>query len=214
VLDLVAERELYVGGDPLLWLGTDAFLPARARRLGKKLPPPEQFRGLLDELERRKIRHFHYWISSDGATTWGEFVEELGLIFSFFRELPGFGLLAHAPFVVPYPASALFAGIGPDDPRLKARMELEAADARFAYRVIARLETSWPQLNALLRNERAGGEQGFFDFLKEKDLLAAAQLAYHFLKQEILRLPKACEELSKTKNILEKTIGELIGLDF
>jgi hypothetical protein len=210
VLDMVADRGLFVGGDPLLWLGTDAFLPARARRLGKKLPPPEPFRGLLRELERRKIRHYHYWISSDGETTWSEFVEELGLVFSLFRELPGFGLLAHAPFVVPYPSSALFAGIGPDDPRLKARMELEAADARFAYRVIARLETSWPQLNALLRNERAGGEQGFFDFLKDKDMLAAAQLAYHFVKQEIFLNPETNHSLFTAKDILEQTIEHLL----
>ena len=210
VLDMVADRDLYVGGDPLLWLGTDAFLPHRAARLGKKLPPPDRFRELLDELERRRIRHYHYWISSDGETTWTEFVEELGLIFSFFRGLPGFGLLAHAPFIVPYPSSALFKRIGPDDPRLKVKLNLDTPDARFRYRVIKRLETSWPQLNALLRNEKAGGEQGFFDFLKEKDLLSAAQLAYHFLKQEIFRLPKACEDLSKAKNILEKMSGELI----
>lgn len=210
VLDMAADRELYVGNDPLLWLGTDSFLQARAQRLGKKLPPPARFRELLDELESRKIRHYHYWISSDGETTWEEFVEELGLVFSFFRELPGFGLLAHAPFVVPYPSSALFKRIGPDDPRLKAKLNLDAPDARFAYRVIERLETSWPQLNALLRNEKAGGEHGFFDFLKEKDLLAAAQLAYHFLKQEILLNPDMNQSLSHAKNELEKTIEHLV----
>ncbi len=210
VLDLVADRDLYVNSDPLLWLGTDAFLPARAQRLGKKLPPPERFRELLGELERRKIRHYHYWISSDGETTWEEFVEELGLIFSFFHELPGFGLLAHAPFVVPYPSSALFRRIAPNDPRLKTRLNLDAPDARFAYRIIERLETSWPQLNALLRNDKAGGEQGFFDFLKEKDLLSAAQLAYHFLKQEQFQLHAADPGIDSARMMLEKIIEELL----
>lgn len=210
VLDMVADRELYVGDNPLLWLGTDAFLPLRAARLGKKLPPPEKFRELLDELERRRIRQYHYWISSDGDTTWGEFVEELGLIFSFFRELPGFGLLAHAPFVVPYPASTLFRRIGPSDPRLKIKLDLDAPDDRFAYRVIERLETSWPQLNALLRNDKAGGEKGFFDFLKEKDLLAAAQLAYHFLKQEDIQSPAKDPQLAIAREKLEAEISKLI----
>lgn len=210
MLDLVADQSLYVNGDPLLWLGTDAFLPTRARRLGKKLPPPDRFRELLDELERRRIRHFHYWISSDGETTWTEFVEELGLIFSFFRELPGFGLLAHAPFVVPYPSSALFKRIGPNDPRLRIKLDLGAPDARFAYRIIERLETSWPQLNALLRNDKAGGEQGFFDFLKEKNLLSVAQIAYHFLKQEQFQLPDENPGVSVARKMLEKKIEELL----
>jgi len=210
LLDMVADRELYVGNDPLLWLGTDAFLPHRAARLGKKLPPPDRFRELLDELERRRIRHFHYWISSDGETTWTEFVEEIGLIFSFFRELPGFGLLAHAPFVVPYPSSALFRRIGTDDPRLKVKLKLDAPDARFRYRVIERLETSWPQLNTLLRNDKAGGEQGFFDFFKEKDLAAAAQLAYHFLRQEDLQNPAKDPQLAIAREKLEAEIGKLI----
>ena len=38
-----------------------------------------------------------------------------------------------------------------------------------------------------MKNEKAGGEKGFFDYLKEKDFAAAAQLAYHFLKQEQLQ---------------------------
>ncbi len=169
---------------PLLWLGTDAFLPERARRLGKKLPPTGKFHDLLLELEKRGLRHFHYWISSDGDSTWEEFVAELALIFGYFRDFANFGLLAHAPFIVPYPSSRLFGTLAPDDPRLKIKLALDAPDSRFAYRVIDRLETNWPQLNCLLRNEKAGGEKGFFDLLKEKDLMAAAQLAYHFLKQE------------------------------
>ncbi len=210
VLDMVADRELYVGNDPLLWLGTDAFLPRRAARLGKKLLPPDRFRELLDELERRRIRHYHYWISSDGDTTWSEFVEELGLVLSFFRELPRFGLLAHAPFVVPYPSSVMFARMEPGDTRLKTKLDLEALDACFAYRVIERLETSWSQLNALLRNDKAGGEQGFFDFLKEKNLIAAAQLAYHFLKQEGLQSPAKDPQLATAREKLEAEIGKLI----
>jgi hypothetical protein len=211
VLDLVADPGLYVGGKPLLWLGTDAFLPARARRLGKKLPPREKFGKLLGELEKREIRHYHYWISSDGESDWEEFVGELALIFSFCRDFPGFGLLAHAPFIVPYPSSTMFCRLPVDAPRLKIKLALDAPDARFSYKVVERLETHWPQLNNLLENDRAGGEKGFFDFLKEKDLMAAAQLAYHFLKQEQLRSSVLGTRLIAACDKLENVIGRLIG---
>ncbi len=212
ILDLVSDPELYVEDHPLLWLGTDAFLPARAQRLGKKLPPPENFRDLLNELEKRGLRHFHYWISSDGDSTWDEFIAELALIFGFFRDFPNFGLLAHAPFIVPYPASSLFGRLPVNDPRLKIKLALDAADERFRYRVIDRLETRWPQLNALLKNEKAGGEKGFFDLLKEKNLMAAAQIAYHFLKQEMLQGAKNDPRLLRAREDLEKVISELMQL--
>ncbi|MBN2346212.1 MAG: hypothetical protein JXO51_07450 [Candidatus Aminicenantes bacterium] len=212
VLDLVSDKELYVGGAPLLWLGTDAFLAERARRLGKKLPPPEKFKELLGELEKRRIRHYHYWISSDGESTWEKFVEELALLFSFFRDFPRFGLLAHAPFIVPYPSSRLFGQLLPDDLRLKIKINLNAPDARFGYRVVDRLETRWPQLNALLRNEKAGGEKGLFDFLKEKNFMAAAQLAYHFLKQEQLQSSQNDLALEKALKKLKDLIAKFLEI--
>ena len=132
ILDLVADPGLYVDDRPLLWLGTDAFLTERARRLGKKLPPAGKFHDLLQELEKRGLRHFHYWISSDGDSSWEEFVAELALISGFFRDFANFGLLAHAPFIVPYPSSRLFGTLEPGDPRLKIKLALDAPDSRFA----------------------------------------------------------------------------------
>ncbi|HSQ35357.1 MAG TPA: hypothetical protein VLQ89_05120, partial [Candidatus Binatia bacterium] len=172
VLYMIKARDLYVEDRPLLWLGSDVFLSRRARRLGKRLPSREGFTALLAELEKRGLRHFHYWIGSDGESTWEEFVEELSLIVGFYAAFPGFGLLAHAPFVVPYPASRLFGRLDPDTPNLKFKLDLNAPDPRFAFRVVERLETRWPQLNCLLRNEKAGGEAGFFDLLKAKDFMA------------------------------------------
>jgi hypothetical protein len=210
ILDLVADPGLYVEDRPLLWLGTDAFLPERARRIGKKLPPAKEFRDLLQELEKRGLRHFHYWISSDGDSTWQEFVAELALVSGFFRDFANFGLLAHAPFIVPYPSSRLFATLAPGDPRLKIKLVLDAPDARFSYRVIDRLETRWSNLNRLLANEKAGGEKGFFDFLKEKDLIAAAQIAYYFLKQEMLQSGIMDAKMKTARVRLEETITQLL----
>jgi len=187
VLDLVADPELYIDGRPLLWLGTDVFLLQRARRLGKRLPSPAAFASLLAELEKRGLRHFHYWISSDGDSTWQEFIEELALIINYDRNFPNFGLLAHAPFIVPYPASRSFQFLPANAPNLRIKKELRAPDPPFNYVLPERLETSFPNLNRLLNNEKAGGETGFFDLLKEKEFIAAAQLTYHFLKQEQLQ---------------------------
>ena len=187
VLDLAADPELYVDSRPLLWLGTDVFLKVRARRLGKVLPSPEGLFKLLGELERRHIRHYHYWISSDGDSTWEEFIEELALISNYYRNFPNFGLLAHAPFLIPYPASRMFQRLPANAPNLKIKEVLRAPDPLFNYILTERLETAFPNLNCLLSNEKAGGEAGFFEFIKDKDFVAAAQLAYHFLKQEQLQ---------------------------
>jgi hypothetical protein len=210
VLDLAADPGLYVDSRPLLWLGSDAFLPARARRLGKRFPGAIKFSNLLGGLEKRNLLHFHYWISSDGDSTWKEFVEELSLIFGFFRDFPGFGLLAHSPFIVPYPASRLFERLGPGDSRLKLKLGLDAPDPRLRYAVVERLETKWPSLNKLLMNEKAGGEEGFFDFLKEKNFIAAAQLAYHFLKQEQLQGSTNDPNLLRAREKLERLIARLM----
>jgi hypothetical protein len=211
VLDLIADPGLYSDGRPLLWLGTDVFLRARARRLGKVLPAPEGFRKLLGELEMRHIRHFHYWISSDGESTWEEFSAELALISNYFRDFPNFGLLAHAPFIVPYPASRLYQRLPADTPRLRIKEFLRAPDPLFNYILPERLETAFPHLNRLLNNEKADGDAGFFDFLKAKDRKAAAQLAYHFLKQEQLQNSgDKSGDLARSLGKLEELIQSII----
>jgi hypothetical protein len=212
VLDLASDAGLYVDGRPLLWLGTDVFLPQRAKRLGKRLPSPESFAKLLAELEKRGLRHFHYWISSDNDSTWEEFIEELALIVNYYRNFPNFGLLAHAPFIVPYPASRLFQRLPADTPNLKIKLDLGAPDPRFSYQVVERLETKYANLNNLLKNEKAGGEFGFFDLLKAKDFTAATQLAYHFLKQEALQSLTLEKELLGARQKLENTIEKLLEL--
>lgn len=215
VLDLAADIELYLDRRPLLWLGTDVFLTSRAKRSGKRLPSPQAFASLLAELEKRGLRHFHYWISSDGDSTWEEFVEELAMVIAFHRDFPNFSLLAHAPFTVPYAASALFRRLTKDGnavPAMKIKAEFRAPDPRFSYVLPERLETAWPNLNRLLRNEKSGGEAGFFDSFKARDFKAAAQLAYHFLKQEELQSSPIDPNLARARERLEKVIEELIEL--
>ena len=213
VLDFAADPGLYFDGRPLLWLGTDVFLSRRAGRLGKRLPAPEAFPGFLAELEKHGLRHFHYWISSDGASNWEEFVEELALITGFYRDFANFNLLAHAPFIVPYPASRLYRELtkgGRVVAAMKLKTEWRTADPLFDFILPERLETAWPNLNRLLNNEKAGGAAGFFDFLKDKNFAAAAQLAYHFLKQEELQGSTSDQGLQRARERLELLITELM----
>jgi hypothetical protein len=212
VLDLAADTELFVDNRPLLWLGSDTFLPERGRRLGKRLPSPEAFVNLLGELEKRGIRHFHYWISSDDQSNWNELVDEFALICKFYRDFPNFALLAHAPFIVPYPASRLFQFLSANAPNLRIKEVLRAPDPLFNYVLPEYLETAWPNLNRLLNNEKAGGDGGFFDFLKAKDFKASAQLAYHFLKQEELQSTVNDQNLGRARIKLEEVIGKLLEL--
>jgi len=232
ILALVADPELYLDNRPLLWLGSDVFLPQRGLRLGKRLPSLPEFANLLSELEKHGLRHFHYWISSDGDSTWEEFVEELALIVAYHRDYPNFVLLAHAPFIVPYPASRLCQRLPANTPQLMIREVFRAADPLFSFVLPERLETNFANLNRLLRNEKAGGHCGFFDFLKEKNfaaapqggqtnhirqnrrmICAAAQLAYHFLKQEELQNPASDPGLQRAQKKLEVTIAELLGFN-
>ena len=211
VLDLAADRDLYVAGRPLVWLGTDAFLQDRAKRLGKRLPGPRKFHRPAGRIRKTRPAPFSLLDRSDGDSTWEEFVDELALIFGFYRDFSGFGLLAHAPFVVPYPASRMFGRLEADDQRLKVKLALEATDPRFSYQVVERLETKYVNLNKLLKNERAGGEKGFFDLLKAKDFIAAAQIAYHFLKQEQLQsVDSKSGNLTRSLVKLEELIQKII----
>jgi hypothetical protein len=213
IIDIAADPELYVNNRQLLWLGTDVFLKVRARRLGKVLPSPKKLFKLLGELERRHIHHYHYWISSDGDSTWEEFIEELTMIIKFYRDFPNFGLLAHAPFIVPYATSRLFQRLPVDAPNLKIKETLDAPDPIFRYVIAERLETPFLCLNSLLKNEKAGGDSGFFDFLKAKDFSAAAQLAYHFLKQEQLqRSTNESGDLARCLSKLEELIQGMVQM--
>ncbi|MCJ7524326.1 MAG: hypothetical protein MUP71_03770, partial [Candidatus Aminicenantes bacterium] len=161
------------------------------------------------------LRHFHYWISSDGASNWEEFAGELALIVQYHRDFANFGLLAHAPFIVPYPASRLFRDLtksGRVVAALKLSAEWRAPDPLFDFILPERLETAWPNLNRLLNNEKAGGEAGFFDFLKDNKFTAAAQLAYHFLKQEELQSSTSDPGWGRAQEQLEKVISKLLEL--
>jgi len=220
LLDTVADRSLYVDNNPLTWIGTDAFLQERGKRLGKRIPTETQMLELLGAFEKRDIRNYHYWISSDHDTRWDEFAREFLLIYRLLTRFKTFRLIAHSPFLVPYPAAPVYNRLikSPESAgRIKYRQVLSAKNALFRFPLVERVETAFPQLNRLLRNEKLENRLGFFDYLKQNDYLNAFITLYNFLKQERLALEAASPvpgtgtgQLYRTEQKIEAFISELI----
>lgn len=189
IIDLIADRRWYVGGNPLVWIGTDLFLTQRGRRLGKPTPPLASLGDLFTRFEEMQVDHFHYWISSDWKTDWPEFIEELNRIGGFMTGFSRFGLLPHAPFLIPYRSTPVYARLvnGKQDGRIRFRSLLNAPRESFRHPLVERLDTAWPLLNRLLANEPDPRGFGFFDYLKNRDFLRLWMTVHHFLKQERLQ---------------------------
>jgi len=188
-LDLVSKPSLFVDNSPLVWLGTDAFLEQRGKKLAKIIPSEEQFYRLLEEFEGRGIKNYHYWISSDYEGDWEEFTRELSLIYRCLSRFRHFGLIAHAPFLVPYPTTPLFKLLQRSTTfsnRVKYKKILESRKKMscLSLPLVDHVETPHDCLNRLLNNEKLQNRLGFFDYLKKRDYVNALITVYDFLKQE------------------------------
>ncbi|MGD2085426.1 MAG: hypothetical protein PVH61_04500 [Candidatus Aminicenantes bacterium] len=212
VLDVIDDKPLYVEDNPLVWLGTDTFLQQRGKRLGKKTPGEAQLLRLIEELEKREIRNYHYWISSDYLSDWDEFIREFMFIYQLHTRFNYFGLIAHSPFLVPYyttPAYRYLSHYKELKNRVKYRRILKSHNGLFTFPLVERVETGYRHLNRLLSNEKLNGGPGFFDYLRQKDYVNAFITLYNFLKQE--RMEAASPEQSDTLIQIEKNVEELIS---
>lgn len=212
LIDTVADPALYQDR-PLLWLGTDAFLTPRIRRIGKTMPSLEHFLDLLSRFEEKKIRHFHYWISSDHLSDWPEFIEELMLIEDLRARFPLFGLLAHAPFLIPYPDTPLWRLLE-RDPVLFQQIRFAPAikQGSFSWRQALRIEPRDAELTRLLDNQPDQGGIRFFDALKENDEFALFNRVYSGLRQARLQSQDAVRValLQDQEARIEERLGNLI----
>ncbi len=211
MLELVSDPGLYVGDQPLLWLGSDVFHPARARRLVKGAIAPDRLEALVAEFERRRVRNYHYWISSDAESNWDEFVRELAWLERVSRRYPHFGLLAHAPFLIPYASAPIFRALdrGGRTAQIRLRARLAGPGPAFGYPLVEKATTPSAGLNQLLGNESPDRGAGFFDFLRARDYHAAAKLAYHFLRQDQLQGGAETERgLEASREALESILSQ------
>lgn len=212
LLDRIADPAYYTG-PPLLWLGTDAFLPERSRRLGKLMPGTERLLELLDAFEHRSMRHFHYWISSDHDSDWPEFITEISFILDLHKRFEHFGLLAHAPFLVPYPETALWRQLL-RHPQTAGRIHFAQPIRRGStvWNQALRVETADSELNKLLDNQPDQGGTRFFEALKAYDYFALFNRIYNGLRDARLRCsdPNRNLLLDRQCDIVADTISKLI----
>jgi len=215
VLDVIDDRSLYVDDNPLVWLGTDTFFQRRGKRLGKKTPAEMQLLRLIEEFEKREIRNYHYWISSDHLSDWDEFTREFMFIYRLHSRFNYFGLIAHSPFLVPYFTTPVYKRLIHSEElknRIKYRQILESDPDLFTFPLVERVETGFRHLNRLLNNEKLNDGPGFFDYLRQKDFLNAFITLYNFLKQERMEAVarERAEGLSRIERDLEESISRML----
>jgi hypothetical protein len=215
VLDVIDDRPLYVDNNPLVWLGTDTFLQQRGKRLGKKTPGEGQLLRLIEEFEKREIRNYHYWISSDYLSDWDEFTREFMFIYRLHTRFNYFGLIAHSPFLVPYSTTPAYRYLIQSKElknRVKYRQILKSDQDLFTFPLVERVETGYRHLNRLLNNEKLNDGPGFFDYLRQKDYVNAFITLYNFLKQERLETVarERAEGLIRIERDLEESISKII----
>lgn len=212
LIEALADPGLYQD-QPLLWLGSDAFLPQRSRRLGKTMPPLKLFLELLGQFERHSIRHYHYWISSDADSDWPEFISELNLIQDLRTQYPGFGLLAHAPFLIPYPDTPLWRHLQRNED-LSARIRYDQPICRkgSTWQRALRIEPDDPELTRLLDNQPDCSAVRFFDALKDNDEYRLYSRVYNALRESRLRScePSRIRLLSEQEEIVADRLGRLV----
>ncbi|MDY0296973.1 MAG: hypothetical protein RB296_06610 [Acidobacteriota bacterium] len=210
VIDLLSRREYYVG-DPLVWFGTDAFLPRRGKILAKLVPDTSLMEQLFAQLQTHEIRHMHYWIISDHLSGWLELTEELRLVSRWRHVFPHFDILPHSPFLIPYPSTPLFNWLSQSSYRQQIRVRewLRSEIPCLNYPLVTRVESRFEMLNMMLSGHPDGHNPPFLDSLNRHDHLAAFETAHYFLRQERLRLGNSPEPQAATGNELEKAQEEL-----
>ncbi|MBN1195861.1 MAG: hypothetical protein JXA62_00485 [Candidatus Aminicenantes bacterium] len=189
VIDLLSRGEYFANG-PLVWFGTDAFLPRRGKRLCKPVPSATQMERLFSLFQARNIRHHHYWISSDHISGWPEMTDELCLITRWWKKFPNFHILPHSPFLIPYPCTPLFAWVSqsPFKQQLRFREWMRSSVPCLDYPLVERVESAFEMLNNMLRGQSDGHHPAFLQSLQHRDPGAALETAHYFLRQERLRL--------------------------
>lgn len=102
-----ALREAPFVAGPVLWIGTDAFLDRRAKRLAKRSRQEDILRA-VERFEEEGIKNYHYWILTDCQSTLEEFAEEFSFVGRLLLKYKNFHLLPNAPFLIPYPYTPAF----------------------------------------------------------------------------------------------------------
>ena len=161
-------------GSPLFWIGTDAFLPRREERLGKRPVPKAFFEELGEMAEDLGVDHYHYWIILDGDSTWDEFWQEFFLLWELSTRFPRFHLLPTSPYLIPYPYTEAYRNrISLPEPRIRLKALLETTPPLLSYPVVEREEPADSLLSLAVDPQRSEAllaalkNQEFFQAFRE-----------------------------------------------
>lgn len=156
ILDFLSIKDYYFYNKPLLWLGTDSFLPERRKRLGRKPLDKKIIEELIQLMEEKKIKNFHYLMISDHKTDWKEFIDEIIFVCELQKKYSFFEIIPTSKFLIPYPYTPSFRII----PEEKIEKETLSIDGyhQFDYPIVKFAKPENEYIYALLN------PSGFFEF--------------------------------------------------
>ncbi len=186
-LDFISNPEFYIYKKPLLWLGTDSFLPERRKRLGRKPLNKKSIEEIVEMFEKKEIWNFHYLILSDHKTDWIEFIEEIIFICNLQKCYKYFEIIPTSRFLIPYPYTPSFKIIPMD------RIEKEILSAKgypqFDYPIVKFVKPQNQSIYYLLNSSLPFGsltfERDFINSLASKNFREVINTLYSILKLEI-----------------------------
>jgi len=186
-LDFIFNPEFYFGNQPLLWLGTDSFLPERRRRLGRKPLSKKIIEELIGIFEKKGARNFHYLILSDHKTDWIEFIEEILFICELQRSYKYFDIIPTSRFLIPYPYTPSFRTI-PIERIEKENLSIKGYP-QFDYPIVKFAKPQNEQILSLLNPsisfEPLISQKDFVNALSTKNFREVINTLYSFLKLSI-----------------------------
>ncbi len=150
----ISELEIF-SGEPLFWIGTDAFTRSRIKRLGKGNPKSYPIRDVVEKCEKYRIKNYHYWIVFDSESSWEEFFEEFFMVWRFYKEYEYFGLITTSIYLIPYPYTPSYIKAYKKGEEIVVRDVLKGEFSLFNYPLVCRESPKDEELEILLDPEKS-----------------------------------------------------------
>ncbi len=208
ILDFLSEKKYYFEEKPLIWLGTDSFLPERRKRLGRKPLNREIIEEIIEKMEERHILNYHYLILSDHKTDWMDFIEEIIFICELQKNYKYFDIIPTSRFLIPYPYTPSFKIIPFD--RIEKKILSIKNYPKFDYPIVKfakpQNEYIYALLNPNISFEPLIFEKDFINSLSKKNFREVINTLYSLLK--FVARKEMNEEIRK---FLIKLLNEIEG---
>ncbi len=218
LLKRLSEPSLYHTRQPLLWIGTDAFVSSRIKRIGKS-GSFEDIVSICHALQEHGILGCHYWIVTDAESDWSDFIQELIHMSYLAESYPDtFRVLPNAATLIPYPSTPIYAKRLDQqrfDRIITKRIVSIPGFPEFDYPLIRHERPCSPYLYAFVEPRAEVPERLLFprwDFImliRENQFETALGAAIHTLNQEIRdiqhRNPSEADRLKKIRDRIFET---------